>query len=150
MNTLERPANDIIAKNLDVVQAHFHNENPAGIKAALDLYTDDIVWEVPARGILLRGKEDVLREYTGIFESAEGLEITTIRRFATETMVVDDCFLTFKITGPGWRNCPFEIGTDVNMRLVHIFELRDGKICRENGYEVWRRAADTHLINDDL
>ena len=44
----------IVARNLGVVDAHFHNENPVDIDKAIDLYGDTIVWEVPARGVLLR------------------------------------------------------------------------------------------------
>ena len=31
-------------------------------------------------------------------------------------------------------------GVQVEMRLVHIFEMRDGLISREIGYEMWRPA----------
>ena len=34
------------------------------------------------------------------------------------------------------------------MRLIHTFQLRDGKICRENGYEIWRRANDHTIVHD--
>ena len=30
------------------------------------------------------------------------------------------------------------------------FQLRDGKICRENGYEIWRRADDDAIVCDDV
>jgi hypothetical protein len=36
------------------------------------------------------------------------------------------------------------------MRLIHAFQCRDGKICRENGYEIWRRADDERLVRDDI
>jgi hypothetical protein len=37
----------------------------------------------------------------------------------------------------------------VSLRVVHIFELDDdGRIIRENGYELWRRADGP--INDDI
>jgi len=140
---------EIVARNVAAAEKHFHDENPEGIREALDLYTEDITWEVPARGILLHGKEAVHKEYTRIFAYADGLVIHPIRRFASEQFVFDDSIATFTVTGPGWRNCPFPIGTKVSMRLTDVFELRDGKICRENGYEIWRRADDTHLINDD-
>lgn len=149
MTTIDLSRDEIIARNVAAVENHFHDENPEGIRRALELYTDDITWEVPARGILLHGKEAVYREYVAIFGSAQGLVVRSIRRFGTERYVFDDSIATFTVTGPGWRNCPFPIGTKVSMRLTHIFELRDGKICRENGYEIWRRAEDSHLINDD-
>jgi hypothetical protein len=46
--------------------------------------------------------------------------------------------------------CPFPVGTRCSMRLIHAFEMRDGKICRENGYEIWRRADDTARVHDDI
>jgi hypothetical protein len=46
----------IVARNLAAVDAHFHNENPQDIDEAIDLYDDSIVWEAPARGVLLHGE----------------------------------------------------------------------------------------------
>ena len=48
-----------VARNMAAVDAHFHNENPQDIDKAIDLYGDSIVWEVPARGVLLRDKAAV-------------------------------------------------------------------------------------------
>jgi hypothetical protein len=33
---------------------------------------------------------------------------------------------------------------------VHAFQCRDGKVCRENGYEIWRRADDATVVRDDI
>jgi hypothetical protein len=41
-------------------------------------------------------------------------------------------------------------GTRVSVRLVHAFQYRDGKICRENGNEIGRRADDTARVQDDI
>lgn len=49
-------------------------------------------------------------------------------------------YASFKITGDAFENCPYPIGTKVQMRLIHNFHIRDGLISREIGYEVWRRA----------
>ena len=38
-----------VAENLAAVEAHFHSEAENEVAAALKLYTDDIVWEAPAR-----------------------------------------------------------------------------------------------------
>ena len=53
--------------------------------------------------------------------------------------VFDDMWATFRISGDGVDNCPFPIGTKVKMRLMHNFQIRDGMIAKEVGYEVWRR-----------
>jgi hypothetical protein len=52
----------------------------------------------------------------------------------------DDMWATFRISGEGFDNCPFPIGTKVKMRLLHDFHINDGMIAKEIGYEVWRLA----------
>jgi hypothetical protein len=37
-----------IAKNLAAVENHFHSEALSDVKAALETFTDDVVWEAPA------------------------------------------------------------------------------------------------------
>ncbi len=54
---------EIISRNIAAVDQHFHNENPEGIDLAVGVYTDDIVWEVPARGLVHRDRETVKQEY---------------------------------------------------------------------------------------
>src|SRR6266581_403368 len=82
----------VVERNLRVVDEHFHNENPADIDKALDL-DGDVEANVPG--------------------------------------------------------CPLPSGTRVSLRVVHIFELDgEGRIIRENGYELWRRADGP--INDDI
>jgi len=140
----------LIAANIAAVEQHFHNENPEGIDAAVGVYADDIVWEVPARGLVHRDKEKVKQEYLKIFGSMQVHKITNLHRFATEEWVFDDSIFEFTVTGDGFANCPFPAGTRVSVRLVHAFQCRDGKICRENGYEIWRRADDTTVVRDDV
>lgn len=139
-----------IAANLAAVDQHFHNENPEGIDLAVGVYTDDIVWEVPARGLVLRDREEVKQEYLRIFGSMNVHKITNLHRFATEEWVFDDSIFEFTIMGDGFRNCPYPPGTTVSIRLVHAFQCRDGKICRENGYEIWRDIKDTVRVRDDI
>lgn len=146
----EQERETIIARNIAAVDQHFHNENADGIDLAVAVYTDDIVWEVPARGLVLRDRDEVKQEYLRIFDSMNVHKITNLHRFATEEWVFDDSIFEFTVSGDGFRNCPFPPGTRVSIRLVHAFGMRDGKICRENGYEIWRRADDTIRVNDDI
>jgi hypothetical protein len=64
--------------------------------------------------------------------------------------VFDDSIFALTLTGGGFRNSPYQPGTTVSMRLVHAFQCRDGKICRENGYEIWRDINDTVWVRDDI
>ena len=42
---------EIIARNMRVVEAHFHNETPETIEKAITLYADTITWEAPTRSL---------------------------------------------------------------------------------------------------
>ncbi len=142
----------IVARNMAAVDAHFHNENPQDIDKAIDLYADSIVWEVPARGVLLRDKATVKAAYLKLFESVKFHSMTPIRRFAADNRVVDDGVAEATLVGDVETNvpgCPLPSGTQVSLRIVHIFELDDdGRIARENAYELWRRADGP--IDDDI
>ena len=152
MTTSELSREEIIARNIAAVDVHFHNENAESIDLAVGIYTDDIIWEVPARGLVHRDRETVKQEYLKIFGSMQVHKITNLHRFATEEWVFDDSIFEFTVAGDGFANVPEPItpGTRVSVRLIHAFQLRDGKICRENGYEIWRRADDTVRVNDDI
>lgn len=131
---------EIVARNLEVVDAHFAYENPEEIEKAVALYTDDIVWEVPSRRRLLRDREEVANEYRGLFAATEaGFERTLLDKFATEDRVVTDEVLRFRLIGDGFIDAPYPVGSRIEMRLVHIFHLRDFKIAREQAYEIWHR-----------
>ena len=127
---------DIIQANLATVEAHFHSEAANEVDEALKLYTDDIIWEAPARNLIFQGKEEVGNNYREIFAAIRDVEFRNLQRFATEDRVVDDSILTFVITQEGFL--PLPVGQEVEMRLAHIFEMRDGKISKEIAYEMWR------------
>ena len=128
-----------IARNLAAVEAHFHSEAINEVEQSLDLYTDDIVWEAPARNLIFCGKEAVAANYRGIFGSMENIEFKNLDRFATEDRVTDDSIVSFTLTRDGYL--PFAVGLKVEMRLVHIFEMRDGKISKEIAFEMPRAVA---------
>ena len=123
----------VIAANLAVVEAHFGSEASGRIEAALELYTDDIVWEAPSRNLVIKGKKAVGANYREIFEVINEVEFHTLDWFATEEMVVDDSVVTFVVAKDGF--IPLPKGSKAKMRLTHIFEMRDGKISKEIGIE---------------
>jgi hypothetical protein len=127
-----------ITRNLAVVDAHIRGEaaDPASVMA---LYTDDIVLEMPARGLRLTSKREIEANYRAMFASMEAVEITPLERFATEDRVVDDCLVRFRLVGDGMANAPVPVGSRVELRLLHVFALRDGLIARETVFEGWRR-----------
>lgn len=128
----------MVAANLAAVEAHFHSEASNEVDKALELYTEDVVWEAPARKLVFKGKRAVADNYRKMFAVIRDVEFRNLQRFATEDRVVDDSIVTFTLTGPGFL--PLLAGQKVEMRLVHIFEMRDGRISKEIGYEMWRPA----------
>ena len=126
-------ANETIEANLAMVEAHFGSEAAGRVDEAVDLYTDDIVWEAPTRNIVLHGKHAVAENYRDMFSGFKNVEFRTLDRFATEDRVVDDSGISRELIKNGFM--PFPIGTKVEMRLTHIFEIRDGKISKEIGIE---------------
>jgi len=112
------------------------------VAAALKLYTDDIVWEAPALNGLNRscsGKEAVAENYRGLWASMRHVEFTLLQRFATEDRVVDDSLVTSEVVRDGYWHFP--AGSRIEMRLVHIFEMRDGKISRELVFDMGRQRS---------
>ena len=141
---------EIVARNVRVVDAHFHNENPDDVEKAVALYTDDITWEAPSRGVLMRNPQEVLAAYRKIFTTLAYRSATSLRRFATERFVFDDQVAHLVVVGDPSQmaNFPYEIGTEVSVRLVHCFEMRDGHIAREIAYEIWRKVGSVVDVDD--
>jgi ketosteroid isomerase-like protein len=133
IEVIKKSDKDRVAENLACVEQHFHSEAQNEVEAALDLYTDDIIWEAPAPNGLNRffsGKEAVAESYRELFASMHDVEFQFLQRFATEDRVVDDSIVTFEVARDGyWPH--FSAGQKIKMRLVHIFEMRDGKISKE-------------------
>jgi ketosteroid isomerase-like protein len=147
---------ELIAANLAAVEAHFHSEAVNEVDKALELYTDDIVWESPARSLVFHGKEATGAMYKRMFDSFQVEEFRCLQRFATEERVVDDSVARVVLAGDGVLNAPAPVGSKVEIRLLHVFEMRAGKISRELVFESWRvieeavgrlpYVADTSLV----
>ena len=130
-----------VARNLAAVESHFHSEALNEVEAALETFTDDIVWEAPAptgRNRSCSGKEAAGSNYRLLWASMRNVKVQPLQRFATEDRVVDDCVVTFEVTKDGYWHFP--VGSKIEMRLVHIFEMRDGKIAREIVFDMGRPA----------
>ena len=130
---------DRAAQNLAVVENHFHSEALNEVEAALKTFTDDIVWQAPAPNGLNRsfsGKEAVAKNYRELFASMRDVKFRFLQRFATDDRVVDDSIVTFQVAKDGYWHFP--LASKVEMRLVHIFEMRDAKISKEIVFDMGR------------
>jgi hypothetical protein len=142
---------EIIARNLKVVDFHFHNENPDEVEKAVAVYAEDVTWEAPSRGVVMKDRKEVLAAYRNIFRTLAYRKTLGLRRFATENFIFDDQLAHVYVVGDPslMPNLPFPKGTEICARLVHCFELRDGLVTREIAYEVWRELG-SQTAHDDL
>ena len=91
------------------------------------------------RGVLLTDPVEIRKSYMGIFRTVKYIKATALRRFATEEYVFDDQIADVEIVGDEMPNLGFPIGSRLNVRITHIFYMRDGKIRREIAYEGFRK-----------
>lgn len=125
---------------MDIIDRHFAAENAHDVQATLDTYTDDIVWDdVTHPDAPFHGKEEVAAVYSSILDAIPDVVLTSVRRFEGEggRYVVDESMLTGHVEGE-WAGVQGG-GAPVQVRILHIFELRDGLISYENA---WFDAAD--------
>jgi hypothetical protein len=137
----------IIARNLQVVEAHFHNETPEHVEKAIALYGDTISWEAPTRGVVMHDKGEILEAYRAIFRTVAYRRVVPLRRFATEQFVFDDQIGHVTVVGNEMPNIPYPVGAKLAVRLTHLFEMKDGKIIREIAYEMWREEGAPNAVD---
>jgi steroid delta-isomerase-like uncharacterized protein len=127
---------------MDIIDRHFAAENAHSVEDTLATYTDDIVWDdITHPDSPFRGKEQVGSVYGGIIEAIPDVTLTTVRRFASGDgrFVTDESILSGHVEGD-WAGVNGG-GAEVAVRILHVFELRDGLICYENA---WFDSAEVH------
>lgn len=123
-----------IAANNVTIDKHFLFEETGELDRLAELCTNDVVWEAPGRGQRFEGKAALEGNYRHMFGGMRDLKFQNLRRFATEEWVVDDSVATF--VPLGGNPFSFPDGRPVELRLVHIFEMRHGKISKEIAFEI--------------
>lgn len=71
--------------------------------------------------------------YEMLFGAIKGESVEPLRRYYGEDFVIDETLWHGAVTDGGPFLCDGKSG-DVSFRLLHVFEIRDGKIGRE---QVW-------------
>ena len=112
-----------IKANLAAVEAHFHNEGLNEIEKACEGYTDDIVWEAPARNLRFVNKQDVIDNYRKMFASVKDVEFRSLQRFATQDRVVDDSNRALQTHRSPFRSATHWIGCRDALR-PHFHDAR--------------------------
>jgi steroid delta-isomerase-like uncharacterized protein len=119
--------------SVDIIDRHFAAENAHDVEATLTTYTDDIVWDDVTHPLCpVQGKQAAGEIYGGIIDAIPDIHLESIRRFTGDdgSSVVDEAILTGHVHG-SWAGVAGE-GAPVSVRILHLFDLRDGLISREN------------------
>ena len=115
-----------------VINDHFMYEATDDIEGVLRTFTDDAEHEVVGGPDgPLRGKAAIRRFYERLFADVKGERVEPVMRFGGDNFIVDETIWIgdvvdgrpFKLDGKSGR---------VRLRLLHVFELRDGLITKEN------------------
>jgi steroid delta-isomerase-like uncharacterized protein len=118
---------------MGIVDQHFAAENAHDVAATLATYTDDIVWDDVTHPLSpVHGKEAVGAVYSDIIDAIPDVNFVSTRRFTSEDAqwVVDESDVTGHVHGQ-WAGIDGE-GAPVEIRILHLFQLRDGLIAYEN------------------
>lgn len=129
--TLSREAID------QLIDDHFRREAEGDVEGTLATFTHDVVHDVvgdPAGA--LHGPAAVGERYDHLFANVKGERADVLHRLYGDNFVVDDKIWTATVTGD-FLGIPGN-GRRISMRVLHVFEFRDGRIAREN---VWLDAG---------
>ena len=133
---------DLTAELDAIVDAHLAAELSEDLPAVLATLSADIRHDVIGAPAPAIGHEQVAGFYTGLWAEMAVLEMRPVRRLHGPDFVVDEVLAVAKAVGH-----PFGLdgrGRHIEFRLVHVFEVHDGKITRETA------ALDMPAINAQL
>jgi uncharacterized protein len=117
-----------------VVNEHFGYEAADDIEGVLATFTDDVQHDVIGSPLgALTGKEAIRPFYTDLFGDITGEDVKPLARWYGEDFLVDVTEWTGDMSDGRYFGLPGKSG-HVTFRVLHVFELRDGLISKEN---VW-------------
>src|SRR3989338_10364817 len=108
-----------VALNLKVAEAHFAAEAEENMDKIFATYTEDAVWEAPARDFSSNDKAVIRKAYEEIFAALKIETVTPLKQFANDQFVTDDRVIIETIVN---NHNPWgvKIGDRIRLRLVHI------------------------------
>jgi ketosteroid isomerase-like protein len=117
-----------------LIDAHFRFEASDDVHGVLGTLADDATHEVIPSPVGEVGDRAEQRAYYELlFRSIRGERVEGLRRYYGDGFVVDESLWHGRIEDGSPFLCDGRSGA-VSFRLLHVFEVRDGKIARE---QVW-------------
>src|SRR6476659_5994524 len=123
----------VSATELDrLIDEHFQAELDEDIEAVVATFADDVEHDVVGRPTVSRGRSGAAAFYRELFADLHLQRFETVHRYHGADFVVDESIVHATAIGS-----PFGIpgkGRVLSFRLLHIFDVRDGLITRENAW----------------
>ena len=114
-----------------MLEEHFRQEAAGDVAGTLATYADDIVHDVVGdpMGVLL-DRHAIGERYAHLFSNLKAEEVAVKHRLCGDNFVVDDKILAAQVDGEFLGIAGH--GRRIHVRVLHVFEFRDGLISREN------------------
>lgn len=121
----------------EILEDHYRREAEGDVEGTLKTFTPDVIHDVVGDPTgELHGTEAVGIRYGHLFANVKGEHVDVKHRLYGNNFVVDDKIWTARVDGD-FLGLPGR-GRSISMRVLHVFEFRDGLISREN---VWLDAS---------
>lgn len=116
------------------VNDHFGFEAADDLDGVMASIAEDIEHEIVPSPVGIQHDKSLVRDYYArLFEAVKGAGVTPIRRYYGDDFVVDETLWHGEIADGSIFLCDGRSGK-VDFRLLHIFEFKDGRICREQAW----------------
>jgi|SoiMethySBSTD1v2_1073268.scaffolds.fasta_scaffold393938_2 steroid delta-isomerase-like uncharacterized protein len=115
-----------------LVDDHFAAEIAGDLDRLLSTFAEDVEHDVVGNPSVSKGKDQVRDFYVALHDDLAFEEIRSVRRYHGDGHVVDEAMVRARAIGS-----PFGLpggGRSIELRLLHVFEVRDGAITRENAW----------------
>jgi steroid delta-isomerase-like uncharacterized protein len=120
-----------------LIEVHLRAEGSGDPDGAVANYTEDIEHDVVGfPGSPLRGIRGALEFYRQLVKEIRTDGEERLHTYYADDAVIIENLMTATVTGQ-FLGIPGN-GKQVRFRILHVFEFRDGRICREN---VWLDGA---------
>jgi uncharacterized protein len=115
-----------------LVDEHFAAEVHQDLGTLLATFADDVEHDVVGSGTVSYGQSQVEAFYRTLLQDLTFESIESVRRYHGTDFVVDESIVHARAIG---RPLGFE-GRDrqVSFRILHVFDIVDGRIQRENAW----------------
>ncbi len=117
-----------------VVDAHFGFEAADDLDGVMSSLAETVEHEIlPSPVGMQQDKAKVRAYYQSLFGAVRGEGVTPLKRYYGEDFIVDETLWTGQIEDGGIFLCDGKSGP-VSFRILHVFELSEGRITREQAW----------------